>query len=104
MTLHFMPMIEKHSQANESARLILPLSTWPCVVIMRMLMLSQTEFEFILNFAQLNVEGFLISKHRSRSEDNSLALRPVGYQRGHRVALENLIGTTHRCIELHGLF
>ena len=53
-----MPMIEKHSQANESARLILPLSTWPCVVIMRMLMLSQTEFEFILNFAQLNVEGF----------------------------------------------
>ena len=58
MTVRLIPTIETHIQIIESARLVVQLNTWPCVVIVWMLMLSQSAFEFIIIFAQLSAGSF----------------------------------------------
>jgi hypothetical protein len=79
LTVHPILRIETHIQIIESARSVVQLNTWPCVVIVCMLMLSQSAFEFIPNFCSVERGEFFILKHSSTGEENSLALRPGGF-------------------------
>jgi len=79
LTVHPILRIETHIQIIESARSVVQLNTWPCVVIVWMLMLSQSAFEFIIIFCSVERGVYFILIRSSTGEENSLALRPGGY-------------------------